>query len=95
MGGRDPLLRAEALDLIEKIEPHRVQLPEGGTFTGTWQDLVMQICCVRGEPGESVAQFMQRQAAEAHARMGVALPAEDPKEFLMAGERAGYWQIEY
>jgi tetratricopeptide (TPR) repeat protein len=90
----------EAAEMMEhtvrrEIEPHRVQLPEGGTFTGTWQDLVMQICCVRGEPGESVAQFMQRQAAEAHARMGVALPAEDPKEFLMAGERAGYWQIEY
>jgi Tfp pilus assembly protein PilF len=78
-----------------EIEAHRLQLPDGGTFTGTWQDLVMQICDARGEPGESVAQFMQRQAAEAHARMGVALPAEDPKEFLMAGERAGYWQIEY
>ncbi len=78
-----------------QIEAHRLQLPDGGTFTGTWQDLVIQICESRGEPGESVAQFMQRQAAEAHARMGVALPAEDPKEFLMAGERAGYWQIEY
>jgi Flp pilus assembly protein TadD len=78
-----------------EIEAHRLQLPDGGTFTGTWQDLVMQICDARGEPGESVAQFMQRRAAEAHARMGVALPAEDPKEFLKAGERAGYWQIEY
>jgi Flp pilus assembly protein TadD len=96
---------AEAADCSEEdeievavrreIEAHRLQLPDGGTLIGTWQDLVIQICDVRGEPGESVAQFMQRQAAEAHARMGVALPAEDPKEFLMAGERAGYWQIEY
>jgi tetratricopeptide (TPR) repeat protein len=81
--------------VLREIEAHCLQLPDGGTFRGTWQDLVVQICVVRGEPGESVAQFMQRQAAEAHARMGVALPAEDPREFLMAGERAGYWQIEY
>jgi Tfp pilus assembly protein PilF len=78
-----------------EIEAHRLQLPDGGIFTGTWQELVILVCESCGEPGESVAQFMQRQAAEAHARMGVALPAEDPKEFLMAGERAGYWQIEY
>lgn len=91
----DEASNAMELAVRREIEAHRLQLPDGGTFEGTWQDLVMQICDARGEPGESVAQFMQRRAAEAHARMGVALPAEDPKEFLMAGERAGYWQIEY
>jgi Tfp pilus assembly protein PilF len=91
----DTSLEEMALVVRREIDAHRLQLPDGGTYTGTWQALVEKICNAKGEPGESVAQFMQRHAAEAHARMGVALPAEDPKEFLMAGERAGYWQIEY
>lgn len=74
---------------------HCVQLAEGRVLSGTWTDIVRQLIDARGEPGESIAQFMRRHAAEAHALMGVALPVEDPHAFLLAGARAGYWHIEY
>jgi tetratricopeptide (TPR) repeat protein len=76
------------------VEPHRVQLPEGGVVTGTWADIVEQIRLVLS-PGETSAQFMQRMAAEARARAGVCVPAEDPRSFVLAAALAGFWQIEY
>src|SRR5688572_1571049 len=57
----------EAL-MLREGDAHRVQLPDGGSFIGTWRDLVLQIFDARAQPGENIAQFMQRHAAEAHAR---------------------------
>jgi Flp pilus assembly protein TadD len=75
-------------------EPHRVHLPDGGVIVGTWTDIVEGIRRMRA-PGESIAQFMRRTADEAQARVGVQVPAEDPRSFVLAGARAGFWQIEY
>jgi len=74
---------------------HRVQLPEGEVCAGTWQDIVRQLRDARGYADETVAQFMRRRAEEAHARIGLTLPVEDPKEFVLGGARAGFWQIDY
>ena len=84
------LVESEGLD-----EAHRVQLPEGPVVSGTWLQIVSQIRDVRGVPEETVAQFMRRRAEEVHAHAGVYLPAEDPEQFVLAGARAGLWQIEY
>src|SRR5919108_2478114 len=75
-------------------DAHRVQLPEGVVAVGTWADIVEQLRRVRA-PGETVAQFMQRLAQEAQAEAGVYVPAGDPREFVLAGAQAGFWQIEY
>ena len=80
---------------VAKPDGHRLQLAEGRVLTGSWTDIVRQLIDARGEPGETIAQFMRRHAQEAHALTGVALPAEDPHAFLLAGARAGYWHIEY
>ena len=74
---------------------HRLQLPEGEVCAGTWGDIVRQLRDARGRADETIAQFMRRRAEEAHARIGYTLPVEDPKEFLLGGARAGFWQIEY
>jgi Flp pilus assembly protein TadD len=75
--------------------PHCVQLVHGGVCTGSWYEIVRQIRDVTGLPGESVAQFMRRRADEERARTGAQVPAENPREFLLAGARAGHWHIEY
>jgi tetratricopeptide (TPR) repeat protein len=80
---------------VAKPSGHRLQLAEGRVLSGSWTDIVRQLIDARGEPGETIAQFMRRHAEEAHALTGVALPVEDPHAFLLAGERAGYWHIEY
>lgn len=38
---------------------HRVQLAEGRVLSGSWTDIVEQLRAARGEPGESIAQFMR------------------------------------
>ncbi|MEX0907323.1 MAG: tetratricopeptide repeat protein [Gemmatimonadota bacterium] len=74
--------------------PHRVHLPDGGVIVGTWSDIVEQIRQARA-PGETIAQFMRRTADEAKARAGVTVPAEDARGVVLAGARAGFWEIEY
>jgi hypothetical protein len=64
-------------------------------YTGSWYEIVRQLRDRTGLPGESVAQFMRRRADEERTRSGMQLPAEDPREFLLGGARAGYWHIEY
>lgn len=78
-----------------EVPAHRVQLQEGGALSGSWAEIVKQLLEVRAEVGEHIAQFLRRDVDQAHARTGTAPPAEDPHEFLIAGERAGYWHIEY
>jgi Flp pilus assembly protein TadD len=75
-------------------EPHRVHLPDGFVVVGTWRDIVEQLRQVRA-PGETIAQFMRRTADEAQERAGVTVPAEDARSVVMAGARAGFWEIEY
>ena len=74
--------------------PHRVHLPDGGVVVGTWHDIMEQLRQARA-PGETIAQFMRRTADEAHARAGVTVPAEDARSVVLAGARAGFWEIEY
>jgi len=73
---------------------HRVRTPDGKTFAGTWLDIVRQLRDDRGRPGETVAQFMRREAEEHRARTGVGIPSDDPEAFLRACARAGLLRIE-
>jgi tetratricopeptide (TPR) repeat protein len=71
--------------------PHRVNLPDGAVVQGTWSDIVEQL----RQPGETIAQFMRRTADEAHARAGVTILSGDARSIVVAGARAGFWEIEY
>lgn len=94
-GAALPSLSDEPVLVAADTAVHRLQLPEGEVCAGTWPDIVRQLRDARGHADETVAQFMRRRAEEAHARIGMRLPVEDPKEFLLGGARAGFWQIEY
>jgi tetratricopeptide (TPR) repeat protein len=78
----------------EDAEPHRVHLPDGCVVAGTWNDIVEQLRQVRA-PGETIAQFMRRMVDEAQERAGVTVPADDARSVVLAGARAGFWEIEY
>ena len=93
MAGDDPVGDSTAETPVVS-DAHRVQLPDGAVAVGTWADIVEQLRQARS-PGETVAQFMQRLAQEAKAAAGVHVPAGDPREFVLAGAQAGFWQIEY
>lgn len=85
---------AEAGITAEEL-PHRVQLAGGDVLTGSWAAIVQQIRATRIDVEERIAQFMRHHAPESPATLGGAWPAEDPHAFLVAGERAGCWHIEF
>lgn len=87
--------REEQVAVAADAGLHRLQLPEGEVCAGTWHDIVRQLHDARGHTNESIAQFMRRRAEDAHARIGLSIPVEDAKQFLLGGARAGFWQIEY
>jgi Flp pilus assembly protein TadD len=78
----------------ERIEQHRVLLPDGRTLAGDWLEIVRQLRDAWGDPMETVAQFMRREAADSSERTGIGIPADDPEAFLRASARAGLLRIE-
>jgi Flp pilus assembly protein TadD len=73
---------------------HRVRLPDGSVFEGSWLDIVRQLRDQAGRAHESVAQFMRRWADDTRVRIGVGVPADDAEGFLLAHARAGLLHIE-
>lgn len=73
---------------------HRVLLPDGTAFEGTWLDIVRQLRDQAGRSDESIAQFMRRWAEDARVRIGVGVPTDDAEAFLLAHARAGLLHIE-
>ncbi|HUG42533.1 MAG TPA: tetratricopeptide repeat protein [Longimicrobiales bacterium] len=73
---------------------HRVLLPDGTAFEGTWLDIVRQLRDQAGRSDETIAQFMRRWAEDARVRIGVGVPTDDAEAFLLAHARAGLLHIE-
>ncbi|NIP82293.1 MAG: tetratricopeptide repeat protein [Gemmatimonadetes bacterium] len=73
---------------------HRIRLPDGRVFEGSWMDIVRQLRDQAGRADESIAQFMRRWAEDTRVRIGVGVPVDDAEGFLLAHARAGLLQIE-
>lgn len=74
---------------------HRVRTVDGRVFAGDWLEIVQQLRDVWGQPDETVAQFMRREADERRAKTGIGIPFDDPEAFLRASARAGFLRIDY
>lgn len=75
-------------------DSHRIRLPDGSTFEGSWTDIVRQLRDQAGRSNETVAQFMRRWAEDTRVRIGVGVPFDDAEGFLLAHARAGLLHIE-
>jgi Flp pilus assembly protein TadD len=79
---------------LDDSRAHRVRLPDGRVYAGSWLDIVRQLRDAAGRQDETVAQFMRREADEHRARTGFGFPDDDPEAFLRASARAGLLRIE-
>ena len=93
-------IEGNAVDVDPRTNPpttnqvHRLKLVDGRVCSGSFTDILTQLKEACGLPGESVAQFMRRHAAEVRVRNGVDLPVEDPEDFILTGARAGLWELD-
>ena len=75
-------------------EVHRVSIPSGVTYVGTWEEIVRQM---KDDAAEWVAgsleEYMEASAKRWRKQTGVAIPATDPESFLRAGADAGVLRI--
>ena len=75
-------------------EVHRVSIPSGVTYVGTWEEIVRQMKDDAAEwVGGSLEQYMEASAKRWRKQTGLAIPATDPETFLRAGADAGVLRI--
>jgi tetratricopeptide (TPR) repeat protein len=75
-------------------EPHRVALNDGTTYTGTWDDIVLQMKQDdRDWAGASVVDYMEDMARKSKVQTGVVVPATDTESFIRGIAQAGLLQI--
>src|SRR5882672_4005855 len=75
-------------------ELHRVSIPSGATYVGTWEEIVRQMKDDATEwAGGSLEQYMEASAKRWRKQTGLAIPATDPESFLRAGADAGVLRI--
>lgn len=73
---------------------HRVHTADGLVVSGSWREIVRLLRDSRGLPGETIAQYMRREADRERGRSGVRIPTDDPEAFVRASARAGLLRIE-
>ena len=100
---RDPLQLELFGALLQELEgtrrrggaqPHRVMTRDGGSYTGTWEEIVAQMHAHdpawRARPREG---FMEYLAAQGLARNGVVISTADAEAFLLGVAAAGLLRI--
>jgi len=75
-------------------EPHRVAMPSGVTYIGTWEQIVRQMKDDAVEwAGGSIEEYMAASAQRSRRRTGVAIPTTDAESFIRGSADAGLLRI--
>lgn len=73
---------------------HRVKTTSGVTYSGTWEEIVLQMKADdRAGLGASLGQYMERVAARGRAETGVVIPVTDAESFVLGIAAAGWLNI--
>jgi Tfp pilus assembly protein PilF len=73
---------------------HRVTTPEGLTYNGTWEEIVLQMRRDDREcTGESLTDYMEEVSRRNQAVTGVIIPASDAEAFIRGSAAAGLLSI--
>jgi len=79
-------------DTIAPEGPHRVIMRDGGTFEGTWDEIVHALRDAR-DAGRPVDQFMATEARRHYGATGTRIAAHAPEAFIRGSADAGLLRI--
>ena len=75
-------------------EKHRVKTTSGISYSGTWEEIVLQMKMDDRELSEaSVQQYMARASLRSRTETGVVIPASDAESFVRGAAAAGVLMI--
>jgi Flp pilus assembly protein TadD len=75
-------------------EIHRVATPDGSTYTGTWDDIILSMRDADAAfAGRSVEEYLAGAAARAARLTGVTIPITDAESFIRGSADAGLLRI--
>ena len=75
-------------------EPHRVTMPSGVIYIGTWEQIVRQMKDAAAEwAGGSIEEYMAASAQRSRRQTGVAIPTTDAESFIRGSADAGLLRI--
>ncbi len=83
---------ASVADTIATDGPHRVIMRDGGTFEGTWEEIV-QALRDSHDAGRPLDQFMATQARRHYGATGTRIAAHAPEAFIRGSADAGLLRI--
>jgi hypothetical protein len=75
-------------------EVHRVSTKAGVTYSGTWEEIVLQMKMDdRHGSRSSIVQYMELVARRSERERGVVIPVTDAESFVRGAEQAGFIDI--
>lgn len=75
-------------------ESHRVKTATGVTYTGSWEEIILQMKMDDRELSDSsLEQYMQRVARRSRVESGLAIPVTDAESFVRGAAAAGMLMI--
>jgi tetratricopeptide (TPR) repeat protein len=75
-------------------ETHRVKTASGVTYTGSWEEIILQMKMDDRELSESsLEQYMLRVARRSRSETGLAIPVTDAESFVQGAAAAGLLMI--
>jgi Tfp pilus assembly protein PilF len=88
------LVELQGMQRRQTGEPHRVKTPNGVTYSGSWEEIILQMKMDDRELAESsVEQYMQRIARRSRAKTGLGIPVNDAESFVRGAAAAGMLMI--
>lgn len=87
------LLSGLAEQKLDSNAPHAIVARDGTRYAGSWEEIVLHMRDMQGDPTHTMEDFMRRVARRGFRETGVQIPTSDAESFIRASADAGLLRI--
>jgi tetratricopeptide (TPR) repeat protein len=87
------LLSGLAEQKQEADAPHQIISRDGTKYAGSWEEIVLRMRDMQGDPTHTMEDFMRRVARRGFRETGVQIPTQDAESFIRGSADAGLLRI--